>query len=141
MDSDGIDSFFTQLGINSETDVVVIMVAMYMEANYMGEFTWVEFEKGCKALGCDSIESWTAVIPRLRQEMKNDAAFLRLYKFAFLFAQEKGGLKNVKVDLACGLWDLLVGPAKCPFIEQWKAFIKAKMDSGAILVVTKDTWD
>lgn len=63
-----------------------------------------------------------------------------MYHYAFQFAQEKGK-RNVEVELACGLWDLLIGQQKCSFLDKWKAFLTAKMDNGAILVVTKDTWD
>ena len=54
MDQDGIERFMTQLGINAETDVAVIVIAKYMDAKYMGEFTWAEFDKGGRELGCDS---------------------------------------------------------------------------------------
>jgi len=62
-----------------------------------------------------------------------------MYKFSFTFAQEKGK-KNVDVELACDLWDLLVG-TKCSFLTQWKSFVTAKRDAGEILVITKDTWN
>ena len=57
-----------------------------MGAEFMGEYKWPEFKKGCSALGCDSIASWTAVLPRLRTELKNEANFFNLYKYSFNFA-------------------------------------------------------
>ena len=45
------------------------------------------------------------------------------------------------VELACALWDLLVGPVKCQFLEKWKIFLNKKVERNEILVVTKDTWD
>ena len=140
MDQDGIESFMTQLGVNAETDIVVIVIAQYMDAKFMGEFTWPEFEKGCKDLACDSVQSWTKILPRLREEFKNATKFLAIYKYAFNFAQEKGK-RNVDVELACGLWDLLVGPVKCEFLQKWKTFLTGKFERNEILVVTKDTWD
>ena len=85
----------------------------------MGEYTWAEFKKGCQALGADDIAGWTAAVPRMRSELQNEAKFAQMYKYAFTFAQEKGK-RNVDVELACALWDLLIGPQKCQFIEQWK---------------------
>ena len=41
-----------------------------------------------------------------------------MYKFAFSFAQEKGK-RNVEVELANGLWDLLIGANKCAFLPKW----------------------
>ena len=140
MDQDGIESFMTQLGINAETDVLVVKISQYMDAKFMGEYTWAEFNKGCAALGCDSIASWKAVLPRLRQELQNESANKTMYHYAFSFAQEKGK-RNVEVELACALWDLLIGSQKCGFLEKWKAFLQAKVERNEILVVTKDTWD
>ena len=113
---------------------------MHMEAKYMGEYSWTEFNKGCQALGCDDIASWTAAVPRLRTELQNEAKFAQMYKYAFTFAQEKGK-RNVEVELACALWDLLIGPQKCQFIEQWKTFVNGKAERNEIVVITKDTWD
>lgn len=63
-----------------------------------------------------------------------------MYHFAFQFAQEKGK-KNVDVELACALWDMLIGEQNCGFLAKWKAFLTAKYERNEILVVTKDTWD
>ena len=79
-----------------------------MKAKYMGEYTWEEFKTGCAALGCDSIASWTAALPRLRTELNSEAKNKEMYHYAFQFAQEKGK-RNVDVELACALWDLLIG--------------------------------
>ena len=140
MDQDGIESFMGQLGVDAQTDVLAISISQAMEAEYMGEYKWSEFKKGCAALGCDSIASWTAVLPRLRQDLTNEAKYFALYKYAFNFAQEKGK-RNVEVELACALWDLLIGPAKCQFLEQWKAFLNGKVERNELIVVTKDTWE
>ena len=66
MDQDGINAFMTQCGVDAETDVLFIKISQYMEAAFMGEYTSEEFNKGSTALGCDSIASWTAILPRLR---------------------------------------------------------------------------
>ena len=111
-----------------------------MGAEYMGEYKWPEFKKGCLALGCDSIQGWKSVLPRIRQEIQNEQKFLALYKYSFSFAQEKGK-RNVEVELANGLWDLLIGPSKCQFLEQWKGFLNGKVERNEINVITKDTWE
>lgn len=127
MDQDGIMSFMGRIGVNGETDQVAIMIAMYMEAQYMGEFKWPEFKKGCQTLGVDSIQSWSQVVPRLRQELNNEARYTAMYKYAFDFAQEKGK-KNVDVELACALWDLLIAQERCSFLDKWKAFVNGKFE-------------
>lgn len=52
--------------------------------------------------------------------MQNENKIHELYKYSFTFAQDKGK-KNVDTELACGLWDLLIGQ-RCGFLEKWKAF-------------------
>lgn len=69
IDQDGIESFMSRLGIDAQTDVICILISMYMDAKYMGEYTWPEFDKGCASLGVDSIQGWQAILPRLRQEL------------------------------------------------------------------------
>lgn len=140
MDDEGIARFMGDLGLNAETDIVVVQISHYMDAKYMGEYQKAEFLKGCAALGCDSIQAWKAKIPQLRQELTNDARFTAMYKYAFTFAQEKGK-RNVEVELACALWDLLIGQQKCGFLEQWKAFVTAKNGRGELNVITADTWN
>ena len=54
MGQDGIESFMNAIGVDP-TGMVCILIAMYMEAAYMGEFKWEEFKKGCSKLGVDSI--------------------------------------------------------------------------------------
>jgi len=119
--------------------LVAISISSYMQAEYMGEYKWHEFKKGCQALGCDTVDSWKKVVPRLRQEVANEAKLHELYKYSFNFAQEKGK-KNVDVELACDLWDLLIG-SKCGFLEKWKAFCMGKFERNEIKVITRDTWD
>ena len=112
---------------------------MQMKAAFMGEFKWAEFKTGCGALGVDTVDTWKAVVPRMRQDASSAAMKHEIYKFAFGFAQEKGK-KNVDVELACALWDLLIGP-QCGFLEKWKAFCMGKMERNEIRVITKDTWE
>lgn len=66
MDEDAIESWMSQIGVDSSTDVVAILISEYMDAAYMGEYQLSEFKKGCAALGCDSISKWQNIIGRLR---------------------------------------------------------------------------
>ena len=118
MEEDEINQFFNDMGVNMETDIVSLLISMYMQAETMGEYKKPEFLKGCEALGCDDISTFKAVLPRLRQELKNETKFKEMYKFVFGFACEKG-FKNVEVESACALWDLLIGNARCKFLGKW----------------------
>ena len=43
--------------------MVTILISQYMQAHYMGEYTFEEFKKGSETLGCDSIQAWKNVVP------------------------------------------------------------------------------
>ena len=91
---------------------------MYMMAESMGEYTKPEFVKGCETLGCDSIDKWKAVLPRLRTELKNESKFKEMYRYVFGFACEKG-FKSMEPDTAVALWGMLIGSTKCKFLDKW----------------------
>ena len=64
MEDDGIERFCSDLGVNAETDLIVLMVAKYMEAKQMGEFTFEEFKRGSETLGCDTVSAWKNIIQK-----------------------------------------------------------------------------
>ena len=140
MEEEGIVQFYADMGVNMESDIVCLMISQYMQAETMGEYKKSEFLKGCEVLACDDISTFKAVLPRLRQEMKNETKFKEMYKFVFGFACEKG-FKNVEVESANALWDLLIGSQRCKFLNQWKKFLEEKVEKKELTVVTKDTWD
>eukprot|EP00351_Strombidinopsis_sp_SopsisLIS2011_P002844 CAMPEP_0116886482 /NCGR_PEP_ID=MMETSP0463-20121206/20365_1 /TAXON_ID=181622 /ORGANISM="Strombidinopsis sp, Strain SopsisLIS2011" /LENGTH=67 /DNA_ID=CAMNT_0004547013 /DNA_START=205 /DNA_END=408 /DNA_ORIENTATION=+ len=66
MDEEGIDKFFSDMGVNSESDIVTILASKYMNAASMGTYTHEEFKTGCKELEVDSIQAWqNRGLPRL----------------------------------------------------------------------------
>lgn len=104
----------------------------------MGEFKQAEFIKGCTVLGCDDVKKWKDVLKnKLYPELKNDEKYLKLYKYAFNFATEKG-FKNVEVETACALWELFLGK-KCQFLGKWIQFIQEEKKE--LKVITQDCWD
>ena len=126
------------MGVNAQEDIVAILVAQYCEAQAMGEFKQAEFIKGCTVLGCDNVSSWKDILKsKLYPELRDEAAFAKLYKFTFGFATEKG-YKNVEVETACALWELFLGK-KCQFLEKWIKFMTVEKKD--LKVVTRDTWD
>ena len=43
----GIERFYSDMGINAETDLMVLLISKYMGAENMGEYTRKQFEQGC----------------------------------------------------------------------------------------------
>ena len=74
MGDEGIASFMGQIEVDP-SKVECIVIAMYMDAAYMGEFTWPEFLKGSKALGVDSIAGWKRLVSRFREEANTETKF------------------------------------------------------------------
>ena len=111
-----------------------------MEAESMGEFKKSEWLKGSQALGCNDISSWKAILGRLRSELQNKSTFKEMYKFVFGFACEKG-FKSMEVEVAIGMWTLLIGTQKCKFLDKWQKFLEGKHEKKELTVVSKDTWD
>lgn len=138
MNQDGIEAFFNELGVDAQTDIVAILVAQYCEAQCMGEFKQAEFIRGCTMLGSDNVKAWKDILKsRLYPELKDEAAFAKLYKYTFGFATEKG-FKNVEVETACALWELFLGK-RCTFLPQWIKFLTEEKKD--LKVITRDTWD
>ena len=69
--------------------------------------------------------------------MKDSSKFASLYRYTFGYATEKG-FKNVEVETACDLWELLLA-GRCKFLNKWIEFLKN--EKSGLKVVTKDTWD
>ncbi len=68
---DEIAKFFGDLGVDSSSDIVALLISKYMGAQEMGTYSKEEFIKGCEALGCDSIASWKQMLTsRLYPELK-----------------------------------------------------------------------
>lgn len=69
MGEDEIERFYSDLGVDSSTDIVTLIISMYMGAKKMGTYEKSEFLEGCKTLGVDSIDAWKSCLPRLYKEL------------------------------------------------------------------------
>ena len=58
MDEDQIEKFYSDIGVDSGTDIVALLISMYMGAKKMGCYEKSEFLEGCKTVGADSVEGW-----------------------------------------------------------------------------------
>ena len=63
MEEEGIEKFFKDIGVDSDTDIVTNLVSMHMGAAKMGTYTKQEFTKGCQVLGVDTLAGWKAKAP------------------------------------------------------------------------------
>ncbi|KAJ9528545.1 hypothetical protein QJQ45_020474 [Haematococcus lacustris] len=85
--AEGIMKFCADLKVEP-ADVVMLVIACYMNAAYMGEFTKDEFISGMVKLGCDSMDKLRNKLPELRAELKSPSRFKDIYNYAYTFSRE-----------------------------------------------------
>jgi len=101
----GMVMFSRDLNVDSE-DVVLVVIAFYLNAGKMGYFTRNEFISGFTKMNVDSIGCLKTRLEYLRGE-----AVTRLdevYEFAFRFAKSFPTQKVIKIELAVILLDMLI---------------------------------
>jgi len=134
IEANGILKLADQLGIDPETDPVILVLAEVMKAERMLHFSRDEFRRGMSALNCDSSESLKKVIPRLRDSLKKNTRFKELYAFLFKFALDIGQ-KVMTKEMAVGLWRLLF-PGRFALFSNWIDYFEKNHKHG----VSKDLW-
>lgn len=134
---DGITKFCEDLEVDP-TDIVVLVISYYMNAQVMCEYSKEEFTSGLVKLGVDSVDKLKRKLPELRAELKHDDKFREVYSFAYNFSREKGQ-KCVQLDTALAMWQLLfsVPEQRWPLIDDWCEFLQKTHSNRAI---PKDTW-
>ncbi|KAG0352650.1 hypothetical protein BGZ54_002648 [Gamsiella multidivaricata] len=130
---EGMEKFCADLDVDP-TDVVMLVMAWHLKAENMCEFTRSGFVEGWTKLGCDTIEKMKDSIPKLRQELKDDAAFREIYHFAFTFGLSENQ-KSLPLDVAIPFWMLLLKD-RFPRLEMWCDFVQNKYGRS----ISKDTW-
>jgi len=164
MNVEGTLKWCGDLGVDPE-DVVLLPIAYELKSPSVGSFPRKLWIDGWKSLGCDSISSMQAALPKLRDKLANDPTyFTSVYNYTFEFAKT-GAQRSIGVDVAIAFWGLLIphgltGTAlahtsgaddddddddasmeteegwKPEFTDWWLEFLITKGGKG----VSKDTW-
>ncbi|KAF9646140.1 defective in Cullin neddylation protein 1 [Thelephora ganbajun] len=145
-------------------DIVLLPIAYELKSPTVGSFPRKPWVDGWKSLGCDSILSMQAALPKLRDKLANDPSyFTSVYNYTFEFAKT-GAQRSIGVETAIAFWGLLIphgltgmalahtsngdkddgGDAsmateqgwKPEFTPWWFEFLTTKGGKG----VSKDTW-
>jgi len=96
------------LGVDPEEDVVLLSIAYELKSPTVGSFPRKSWIDGWKSLGCDSIPSMQAALPKLRNKLANDPSyFTSVYNYTFEFAKS-GAQRSIGVDTAIAFWGLLI---------------------------------
>ena len=86
-EEEGVQQFCEDIGVDAETDTIVLAIAWKMDAEEMGTFTRKEFQKGMAALGVETAEALREKLPKLRAEVADPWSFKKLYAYCFKFAK------------------------------------------------------
>ncbi|KAE8895101.1 hypothetical protein PF005_g1359 [Phytophthora fragariae] len=130
---DGIFALCEALGIDAQ-DPVMLALSCAMESEMMGVYTRTEFRRGMHKLNCHSTEDLRATIPTLRAQMRDRAQFSTIYSFTLGFSKDPTQ-KSLALELAVGLWDLLL-PGHFHWRHHWRQYVRKNSRS----VVSKDLW-
>lgn len=88
MEVEGITQFFTDLGVDAQSDIITLLLSYYMGATTMGTYSFEEFNTGLTKLGVGSVEELKKKIPQLQGELRDANKFKELYKFVFDFCKD-----------------------------------------------------
>lgn len=132
---EGIMRLCSDLGVEP-ADVVMLVIAFYMNAATMGEFTKDEWSSGLLKLSCDTLDKLKKKMPELRNELSVEDKFRDVYNYAYGFSCEKGQ-KCVQLETASGMWQLLLGSVRpWALIDEWLEFLNKHHNRA----ISKDTW-
>jgi hypothetical protein len=127
---------------SSPADPVWLAVAYQCGAKEAGSFTMAEWIQGMRKLpvecgdGCADLAALKKALNALRPRCVGKSDFAKnLYRFAFTYSLEPG-VRNLKLEDALVLWELLLKPLHWPLFDHWVSFISSRGS-----VVTKDTWN
>lgn len=95
------------LGVDPE-DVVLLPIAYELKSPTVGSFPRKPWTDGWCSLGCDSIPTMQAALPRLCDKLANDPSyFTSVYNYTFGFAKTSGQ-RSLGVETAIAFWGLLI---------------------------------
>eukprot|EP00026_Physarum_polycephalum_P013126 Phypoly_transcript_13498.p1 GENE.Phypoly_transcript_13498~~Phypoly_transcript_13498.p1 ORF type:complete len:279 (+),score=56.62 Phypoly_transcript_13498:134-970(+) len=118
---EGIEQLCKDLGVDPE-DVLVLVLAYYLNAQKMGFFSKTEFITGLQKLGVDNISKLKGQLSNFRKDLDDQAKFKEIYRFAFGFAKERES-KIIDLQTADALLALVLG-SRYQHTEPLRQFLK-----------------
>ncbi|KAJ3031829.1 UNVERIFIED_CONTAM: DCN1-like protein 4 [Siphonaria sp. JEL0065] len=120
----------------------VLALAYKLGANQMAVFTRGEWMNGMQLLDVDSTQKLKRKLSSLDSVFGNPAEVKELYKWAFTFGKESKEVKYIGVDIAKGLWELIL--TNTSVYRHVNEFIKYLNDEegglNSVKVINKDQW-
>jgi len=124
--------FINDLQISLD-DVVLVIMAYYLNTKELGRFTLEEWVTGFLTLEMDNIEKIKAGLPSLREQLKDPEKLSSIYKFSFNFYREDA--KYVDLETADRVFEMLLVDKL--HIPQIREFLK---EQSTYKNIGKDQW-
>jgi len=118
---EGIESLCKDLGVDPE-DLVVLVLAWYLNAQTMGYFKKDEFIAGLQKLGVDSVSRLKNQLNNFKKDLEDPAKFKEIYRYAFSFAKERDQ-KILDLATADALLGLVMGN-RFPHADHLRLYLK-----------------
>ena len=121
-------------------DVAWLIFAFRCEAKTMGVFTEEEFIRGVSSLSSPDPKKLACALDEVKFGLtSNRSEFEKLYNFAFKFSLDPGS-RNISMEVATTLWNLLLPFSGWGFYEHWLDYIQSESVSQNVKAITKDSW-
>ncbi|OUM65960.1 hypothetical protein PIROE2DRAFT_22851, partial [Piromyces sp. E2] len=102
----------------------------------MGYFEYEEWLKGMKKMGTDTMEKLKQKLPELENYLQDPIFFNNIYKYAYNFSKIDNQ-KYIDLEVAIGLWKILLNESNCPIINSFIEFLNVKQH---VKVINRDQW-
>lgn len=135
----GLEKFFSDLGVDIYSDVLVLVIAFYMGAKVMGVLTKDEFVKGFIEMGVTELSALKARLPALRAQLRDAAFFKRFWAWAYTFNCEEGQ-KTIKRETAIDVSKMLLSADQWPLAPSWIAFLEGAGGGAGGKPPSRDSW-
>eukprot|EP00903_Cladosiphon_okamuranus_P007717 g7478.t1 len=133
---EGIERFYTELGVDTQ-DLVVLIISWKMEAEEMCVYSRGEWQRAMSKLGVSSTRQLRQQLDALRGEVadRRSETFREFYMFCFDYAKERGK-KSIELEVCLPVWDLVLSGPEFPLLKDFSDFLRG----ANVPVVTKDMW-
>ncbi|XP_013888259.1 DCN1-like protein 5 isoform X2 [Austrofundulus limnaeus] len=130
---EAMEKFCEDIAVEPE-NILMLVLAWYLEAANMGYFTKDEWLRGMTVLQCDCTEKLQSKLDYLNSELNDASVFKNIYRYAFDFSRDKNQ-RSLDMDTAKSMLTLLLG-STWPLFPVFHQFLEQSKYKG----LNKDQW-
>ncbi|KAJ3249447.1 DCN1-like protein 4 [Chytriomyces hyalinus] len=141
MDIEAIERFCNDIAVDV-SGPIVLAIAYKLSAARMGVFSRAEWMNGMQLLDVDSTAKLQQKLPLLESIFQDTAQVKDLYKWAFAFAKESPEKKYIEIEMAKGLWSLILSnKSMFRHVDQFMEYLNDPDEESTVpKVINKDQW-